>query len=273
MEDAALQDFALATIRIPKSGSVTLARELDSCPTIGQRHRLFTTLDPHARVSLFQRARLARSQVKSTVRSRYGLTRASAFRAINAHIRPGDLITGGHFDVLTILRNIQHKIKFVTLLRHPAARCLSEYNYSRDAYLRKLPGMRLDAGLRAKIAARYSFDGYIDFLIEHRESYGNISAQFLGLRSREDISVFERQSVFHWGTLENHAHQRLQLHFKLKTPVLPDAIFSNRTIRRSVDSPSLAQMGRLHDLYLLDFEIWEHIGQQEKSLHQIAAVT
>lgn len=82
--DAAMQDFALATIRIPKSGSVTLARELDSCPTIGQRHRLFTTLDPDARVSLFQRARLARSQVKSTVRSRYGLTRASAFRAINA---------------------------------------------------------------------------------------------------------------------------------------------------------------------------------------------
>lgn len=175
--------------------------------------------------------------------------------------------------MMTTLRNIQQKIKFVTLLRHPAVRCLSEYNYSRDAYLRKLPGIRFDAGLRAKIAARYSFDGYIDFLIEHRKTDGNISTQFLGLRSRQDISVFELQSVFHWGTLENHAHQRLQLHFKLKTPVLPEAIFRNRTIRRSVDSPSLAHMGRIHDLYLLDFENWEHIGQQEKSLPQIAAVT
>lgn len=270
--DAAMQDFALACIRIPKSGSSTLTRELESCPTLGQRHRLFTTLDPDARVSLFQRARLARSQVKSTVRSRHGLTMASAYRAINAQIRPGNLITGGHFDVLTILRNVQHKIKFVTLLRNPASRCLSEYNYARDAYLHKHPVMRFDAGLRAKIAARHSFDGYIDFLIEHREAYGNISAQFLGLRSRGDISVFERQSVFHWGTLENHARERLQLHIKLKSPVLPDAIFSNRTMRRSVDSPSPAQMSRLHDLYPLDFEIWEHIGQQERALHQPAAV-
>ena len=89
-----------------------------------------------------------------------------AFEIIASNASDGDLINGGHIDFPSVRKSIQRKSKIITLLREPAARCRSEYEYCRNAYLRSNPLRRIDSSARNKAAGKYNFDGFLDFLLD-----------------------------------------------------------------------------------------------------------
>ena len=159
------------------------------------------TLELDGRLSRFQHFRYIRAQ-RNNLHAAYGTGRLDdAFDVIRATIRGGDLIGGGHIDFLCVSRALRRPVKIITLMRNPYQRSLSEYRYARANQLGKPRLSRFDAHAVALMAAKYDFEGYLDFLTEHRDIYGDIASRFLGFDGVDPADFFQR-NVFHAGILE-----------------------------------------------------------------------
>jgi hypothetical protein len=137
-----------------------------------------------------------------------------AIGLVAARARPGALIYGGHIDFRAVAARIPH-LKMITMLRDPALRSLSEYNYARQTYLVRNPLRRLTAPTLPKICGTRSFDGYLDFLIENADVYANFAAQYVGWDGAPALSSFFETNVFHAGVLENNREFAERLSQKL----------------------------------------------------------
>ena len=160
-----------------------------------------STLELDGRLSRFQHYRYMRAQ-RRNLNAAYGTRNLDdTFDLIRSTIRGGDLISGGHVDFLCVSRALRRPVKIITMLRNPYQRSLSEYRYARDNQLRKPRLSRFDAHAVALMAAKYDFEGYLDFLAEHRDNYGDIQSRYLGFDG-EDPAGFIQRNVFHAGILE-----------------------------------------------------------------------
>jgi hypothetical protein len=251
-------DFVCLCIRIPKSGSSSLNHALSAAFADRRSFFLPDTLNLDGRYSAFQRWRFERAR-KGNLRLHYGDPRLDrALAVINAEARPGDLICGGHFDLAFARAAIAAPVKAVSLMRDPVARCVSEYNYARQNHLRHNLLRRLDAKTLPKIAARYSLAGYLDYLLERREAYGDIACRYLGWDGAEPVSVFLSRWVFHAGVLEDAAGFAFGLSEKLARPVaLP---WDNSTLTREAGGADAAARRRIEQLYARDFTLYEHLA-------------
>ena len=159
------------------------------------------TLELDGRLSRFQHFRYLRTQRRNLFAA-YGTRNLDdAFAAIRSCIRGGDLIGGGHIDFPSVSRALDRPVKIITLLRNPCQRSLSEYRYARNNHLQKPRLARFDSHAVAMIAAKYDFEGYLDFLTEHRAIYGDIASRYLGFDGTDPAGFFHR-NVFHAGILE-----------------------------------------------------------------------
>ena len=241
-------------IRVPKSGSSSLRQLLDAAFAV---HRVFevpklTELD--ASLSRFQAWRLRRSQRRVT-RRLYGQSDlARAIALINREAKPGDLIGGGHFSYPEIQRLIHQPGRIITLLRDPVARAVSDYNFAREGYLRRLPWRRFDSGLSAKMAGRYSLEGYLDWLLEHADVYGNIASTFLGWDGAQPLAAFFADHVFHAGVLERKERFAAGLSEKMGKPLAFP--WENKTGKREVSEVSAAVRQRIERLHARDFALY-----------------
>ena len=111
---------------------------------------------------------------------------SDALDIINARAANGDLIAGGHIDFPTARKNIGKKLKIITIFRNPFVRCASEYNYMRHNYNKRSVLTRFDSKLLPKIAGKYDFCGYLDFLLEPLTFMGTSPAlMWAGMGKRE----------------------------------------------------------------------------------------
>jgi hypothetical protein len=218
------------------------------------------TLDLDARMSILQCLRARRSRLQTLTRhySPLTFTIGQAFSAIRAKAKDGDLIHGGHVDFPTVHKALGPGVKIITMLRDPYRRAISEYNYSRQGYLKRPPLARIDSSVFAHAAATYNFAGYLDFLIDHEDVYSNVSATYLGWDGKADLARFARDHVFHWGTLEKRERFADQLAQKTGRAVpFPHA---NRTVQNVVSEITPAERRRVERLHPLDFELHAHAG-------------
>ena len=198
MED----DCLLLGVRIPKSGSQSLVRGLE---TAFAEQRIFyvpNTLDPDSAVSPLQRLRFLRARGQNLLRHYRTVSMRAVWARIAREARAGDLLMGGHVDLRTASAELSRPLKIITLLREPIARARSEYNYMRRGYARKSRLNRFDASVLHKRAGRLDFDSYLDFLSAHRDVYGDIACQYLGWDESEGLPEFFARNVFHCGLLE-----------------------------------------------------------------------
>jgi hypothetical protein len=194
-------DSVYLCVRIPKSGSVSMASAVTSA-FLGRRiFYLPNTLELEGRLSRFQRFRYVRAQRRNLIAA-YGTPNLDhAFDTIRSAIGGGDLIGGGHIDFPFVSRALFRPVKIITMMRNPYDRSLSEYRYARQKQLRKSCLARFDAHAVALTAAKYDFEGYLDFLAEHRNIYGDIASRYLGFDGVDPAGFFQRH-VFHAGILE-----------------------------------------------------------------------
>lgn len=248
-------DFLCVCVRVPKCGSTSLAKMLDVAFTGRQTFYIPHTLNLDAAISRFQEARFARTRSRNLMKRYHTFSLKRAFEIIASRASNGDLINGGHIDFPSVRKNVRRKAKIITLLREPAARCRSEYEYCRNSYLKSSALRRIDISARCKAAAKYSFDGFLDFLLDWRESYGNVAANFLGWDGEQDLDAFHEENVFHSGALEQSRKFERGLSEKMRMNVrMPH---DNNGLNEESYLITRAQQMKIENIYPRDFQLHE----------------
>lgn len=254
--------FLLLCLRVPKSGSQSLQTALNAaCPLRG--FYLPNTLDLDGQLSRFQRMRFRRSQARNLLRHYGSASLKRAFQLIDRNAAPGTLLSGGHIDFRSVFGQLKREVKIITILRNPYDRCRSDYYYGRRNHLRKSPLRRIDSSMSQRAAAKFDFESYLDFLLDHRHIYGDIAANYFGLPPWCDIDKFFSRHVFHAGALEDSRHFAVSLSNKLGIPV----IFPHLNDSGSAQHVTLRgnTKRRIETLYARDFEIYEYVVAQNRS--------
>ena len=249
-------DFLCLCIRVPKCGSSSLNHALSAAFADRRTFFLPDTLNLDGRFSAFQRWRFRRAG-KRALRKNYGDPHLShAVATINAEAKPGDLISGGHFDFGFAREALKAPVRIITMLRHPVDRCVSEYNYARQGYVRRDIFRRIDSKAQPKVAARYSLVGYLDWMLERREAYGDLASQLIGWDGAAPLKAYFAANVFHGGVLEDAGAFAFGLSEKLGRPV--DFPWDNSTLTRKAEGADTEARRRIEQLYARDFELYEH---------------
>lgn len=250
-------DFLLLCVRIPKSGSVSLEAAVRSALSGRRSFYLPNTLDLDGRVSRFQRFRFRRGQMRNLLAHYRSPRLTRAFEQIEQYARPGDLLCGGHIDFRTVRGRVTRDIRILTMVRNPYDRIRSEYFYARQNFLRKSRIRKIDSSLIPQVAASRDFDGYVDFLWDHRHIYGDIAARYLGIAPCADIKRFFERHVFHAGVLDEASHFARSLQEKLGARI----DFPHLNARGSAGHVALnrAAKRKIELIYARDFDIYEYL--------------
>nr|TFG54043.1 MAG: hypothetical protein E4H34_03020 [Hyphomicrobiales bacterium] len=248
-------DFLCVCIRIPKCGSTSLANMLNVAFAARQTFYMPHTLNLDAAISRFQEARFARTRTQKLMSRYHTFSLQKAFEIIASRAADGDLINGGHIDFPSVQKNMGRKSKIITLLREPATRCRSEYEYCRNAYQKSNPLRRIDTSARCKAAGKYSFDGFLDFLLDWRENYGNVAANYLGWYGHQDLTAFHAENVFHSGALEQSKKFEKKLSEKMSVHIsMPHDNTGQNEEKYAFDR---AQRKKIEEIYPRDFQLYE----------------
>jgi len=253
-------DFICVSVRVPKCGSSSLSRILAQAFAGRRTFFMYDTFNPDTAMSALQRLRFRRSQARNLFR-RYRTGDAhKVFEIISREAANGDLIGGGHIDFQSVRANVKRPLKMVTLLRDPAARSLSEYNYARQSYANRNIFNRWDTGVMPKVAGARDFGGFLDFLFEHREAYGNLASRYVGWNGAEDLAGYFSRNVFHCGVLEESERFAAGLSEKMgKRLEFPH---QNRLQREAAAEITRAQRSKIEQIYPLDFTLYEWVRER-----------
>lgn len=219
------------------------------------------TLDLDGEISSFQRLRYARHAMRLNYRHHRVLRLGEVFAAIGRDAKPGDMITGGHIDFQTCREKLPQNMKMIALIRNPVERSLSEYAYARHGFNRKSPWTKFDASVVAKAAGRYSYDGYLDYLLEHSAVFGNIACRYLGRAPDADIAGHFDKYAFHFGTVDNLDGFAKSLARKTGRNVALQHL--NRTLLPTDRIITHATRAKIERLYAADFEVYEWARRRE----------
>lgn len=247
-------NFVCVCVRIPKAGSTSLHFLLEAAFAGRQTFYVPHTLNLDRHVSTFQELRFLRSRARHLL-ARYGTPSIrKAFRIIAERARDGDLINGGHIDFPSVKRHLPRDARLITVFREPAARAASEYHWCRQGYLRVGPFRRLDSSARHKAAGKYSFDGFLDFLLENRDSYGNLAARYVGWDGEAPLNRFFDEHVFHAGVLEKSESFERGLAEKMGVHVQFPHRNGGEEQARAI---TREQRRKIEQIYPRDFELYE----------------
>jgi len=247
-------DFVCVGVRIPKCGSTSLSNSLKFAFADRRIFHLPHTLDLEGGGSFLQMLRFRRTQARNLFARYRTIDIGEACGFIGTWALDGDLILGGHIDFPSVRNRLGRPVKMITLFRNPVARCRSEYNYCRAAYRAKAPLTRLDTPLKHRAAGLFSFQGYLDFLLERSETYGNLSARYVGWDGRENLDRFFARDVFHSGILENSTAFVRGLACKLDMPLIFPHDNKSKANAATIGTLERAKIERL---YAHDFELYE----------------
>ena len=181
------------------------------------------------------------------------LTLDAALAKIDAAIGPGELIAGGHFDQPAVQSGLRRPVRSIVLLRDPAERARSDYNYARQGFLKKKPWQRFDAHLTAQVAGRYSFEGFLDYQLERPQVFGDLACAFLGWLPGEPMEVV-LSTIWSWGVLERADAFAERMSQQVGRPLA----FGQRNATRRVEQLdiSAAERRKIDRLYARDQELY-----------------
>lgn len=240
-------------VRIPKTGSTSCLSMMQKALPDARTFSL-PKHDAAEDESWSERPRAARNRVRNLFRDYGVLTFSKAWQYIDCHARDGDMVAGHIRYSDPVLPNLQ--LRYVTLLRDPLERTLSEYNYARVGYQKRNFAQRAYQFGRLGVAGTRSFSDYLSYLDEHTNGDANLlSAYTFGKQQPADPLGFLCANYFHFGVLERFALFAAGLSRKLGVTVHTEK--KNVTPRREA-----------HALNRVDRPLFERICSRDIALYE-----
>lgn len=256
----------IVVVRVPKSASSSLAAMALQAFPDRRIVKLPNTLDLDGRCSALQRLRHARHVTRLVLRDHGTLSLTSVFDKINAMQPQATMVTGGHIDFDACRTRIAHRLKMITIVRNPIDRSVSEYAYARAGFTRKPAHTKFDASLTAKAAGRYSYEGFLDFLIERSDAFGDITSRYLGWDGLRDLDAYFAENVFHFGVVDDLRSFAAGLARKTGHAVRMEHLNTGPSVLESALKGG--ERSKLERLYPKDFELYDWCRTHETAHRQ-----
>ncbi len=242
-----------AVVRIPKSGSRSLGIMVEqSLPS--SRHFKIPQLASEAPECLHpaEKFRARRRILQGLVKYR-ALSPEMLWKNVSRTARDGDIISGHMPYGQPQLPGWE--LRYITLLRDPIDRLVSEYHYSRKGYLSRPPWRRLYHKGHAEITGTRSFSDYVRYLCEHRPRFSNPAMRYAtGGETHPDPLSFLKERYFHFGILERMDLFAGQLAEKLGAPTRK--VWENKSDAERKAVPSAGDLELMHTLLEKDIAFY-----------------
>jgi hypothetical protein len=209
-----------ALVRVPKSGSTTLVSMVRSALPGASIYYMPKLMRSDEGPSRLEKLREMRGRSRRFWKLFRVLSEDMAWRRLAVQARDGDIVSG-HFSY-GALALPGFRAEYITLLRDPFDRLLSEYNYARVGFQKRWRHQHLYHRGKLAAAARLSFGDYLIFLEDNRELFENIATRYVtGGRVCKDPVGFLDENYYHWGVLERLEQFAAGLSAKLGVEVRP----------------------------------------------------
>ncbi|NNK93676.1 MAG: sulfotransferase family 2 domain-containing protein [Desulfobacterales bacterium] len=240
-------------IRIPKSGSQSLRMMVEkSLPQ--SNHFKIPQLDIDKSIKRHLAEKFLAKRKLFTGLLRYRVISEKMFwKMISRRANDGDMLSG-HM-VYGKPQLSAWNLNYITLLRDPIDRTISEYYYSREGYLNRPRYRQMYHKGHAEVTGTSSFPEYLQYLCSNKERFSNPTTRFVtGVHTHKDPFSFMIKNYFHFGILERLDLFSNQLAEKLDFPSYEE--WENKT--RTKKDYKLTDIDRelLHDLLEKDIELY-----------------
>ncbi|WP_419174091.1 hypothetical protein [Desulfosediminicola sp.] len=172
---------------------------------------------------------------------------------ISSKARSGDIISG-HMKYGTPLLP-EWDLRYVTLLRDPIDRVVSEYHYNRTNF-KEIPGIRKVYRVGVdQIAGTRSLSDYLKCLSENKSAYNPLTWFVTGRNDHDDAFTFLKSRYFHFGIIE-----RLDLfskQFEEKTGFPIKEKWENRTDSKKRYNLNEKDLEMIQMMYERDINLFE----------------
>lgn len=174
-------------------------------------------IDPAHKLHPAEKFRARRRILRGLFKYR-ALNTARLWRTISRLASDGDILSG-HMPYGTP-QLPGWTLEYITLLRDPVERVVSEYYYSRKGYLSRPRWRQMYHKGHAEITGTRSFPEYLDYLCSDRDRFGNLSLKYVtGTDTHPAPLDFLKEHYLHFGILERMDLFTAQLAEKLEAPV------------------------------------------------------
>ena len=240
-------------IRIPKSGSRSLGIMVEkSLPSSNHFKIPQLTVDTPEHLHPAEKFRARRRIIQGLLKYR-ALNTEMLWRNISQKAHDGDILSG-HMPY-GIAQLPGWHLHYITLLRDPIDRVISEYYYSRKGYLSRPRWRRMYHKGSAEVTGTQSFSDYVRYLCDHRPRFSNPTLKYVtGGDTCEDPLSFLKEHFFHFGILERMDLFASQLAEKLDSPVCQ--VWENKSEVVDKYMPTEEDLELLHSLLDRDIDFY-----------------
>jgi hypothetical protein len=240
-------------IRIPKSGSRSLGVMVEKSLPSSQHFKIpQLSVDTPEHLHPAERFRARRRMIRGLLKFR-ALNADMVWKNVSTRAQDGDIISG-HLP-FGEPRLTGWRLHYITLLRDPIDRVISEYYYSRKGYLSRPRWRRLYHKGHAEVTGTQSFSDYVRYLCEHGPRFSNPALKFVtGGDTCQDPLGFLKERYFHFGILERMDLFAAQLAEKLEAPICQ--VWENKSEVADKYVPTEGEMELLHSLLDKDIALY-----------------
>jgi hypothetical protein len=234
-----------AVIRIPKSGSRSLGAMVEKSLPASRHFKIpQLSVDTPEHLHPAEKFRARRRIVHGLLKYR-ALNAEMMWKNVSTRAHDGDILSG-HMPYGTP-QLPGWRLHYITLLRDPIDRVISEYYYSRKGYLSRPSWRRFYHKGHAEVTGTQSFSDYVRYLAEHRPRYSNPTLKFVtGGNTCGNPLSFLKEHYFHFGILERMDLFATQLAEKLESQVCQ--VWENKSEVVDKYVPTEGELKLLHSL-------------------------
>lgn len=185
---------AYILIRIPKSGSTSLEKSMTEALAPKHLFRVPMLFNPDSEVSLLEASRSTKKKLRRIWTNFHVFGETAMWHKIDHEVENGDIISGHiHYGSPRLTKT---EARYITIIRDPLDRFISEYKWIQFGYKKRLPLQKIYHFGRTAAAGK-SIDYYLDFLLDHHHIYSNPATHYI-CGSSPQLNPFEHLLHYFW---------------------------------------------------------------------------